>query len=280
MWHAARHGGGTRVALVFWTLLAANLLRVDTAHADLVFAVPQGAILDPWWLLYWVPVLGCVAAVAWTAAADLKSLGRLRRESAVGRTTLGEYAAVSLIADASPQPLRPPPYSRTRKVALFCAIVAMIVTNPLMAAALAITVVLESVVAVFAGWRESESLRTIVLVNLLTNPITNMVTLLAVLIFGIGDFYGNAFGAQAVWTLWVVAEIVVIICEWRLLVWVTSERWGSRRLLILSIVSNMASAVPGSILAVGPGLVVASAFSFEWFMELAASVGSCLGRLF
>lgn len=123
---------------------------------------------------------------------------------------------------------------------------------------LAVTVVLERIVANMLFELEGRDLHPVVAVNLLTNPVINAVFLT---LWGLGVGMSKTFvevpGAPGrggdyttaveswVYLALALAEVVVVIVEWRLLVWAFAGRaGGSLRVLALSFVMN---AVSGSL---------------------------------
>jgi hypothetical protein len=121
---------------------------------------------------------------------------------------------------------------------------------------LLVTLVLETAVAaVFRVGRRA--LRAVACVNLVTNPLLNALLLV---LFGLDVGFTHRtrnpdYGkdreviGKATWlrvTL-VALEVVIVIVEWRLLVWATrGTRNRSRRLLGLSIAMNAVSGLLGS----------------------------------
>ena len=92
-------------------------------------------------------------------------------------------------------------------------------------------------------------LAAVVLVNGVTNPILNLL-LLAVYGFGIGYKWVQFFQEPtAVWyAIFAIAEVAVVLVEWRLLNWVLKDTASSRRLLALSVAMNVVSAGIGLLL--------------------------------
>jgi hypothetical protein len=103
------------------------------------------------------------------------------------------------------------------------------------AAALIATLVLEGVVALLFRMRR-RGLLAVVLVNLLTNPLFNLAIVALLLIFGLEGSY------PAVPAVALTLEVAIIFIEWRLLVRVSADAFGSsRRLLAYSAVANAVS---------------------------------------
>ena len=108
--------------------------------------------------------------------------------------------------------------------------------------ALVATLAVEALVALaFGGGRQG--VLAISGANLITNPLFNLALLVAAYVLGAG---GQDWAPQG-WLLLpltVVLELLVVVAEWRILVLVTSGTWGSsRRLLLFSVVANLASAL-------------------------------------
>ena len=97
------------------------------------------------------------------------------------------------------------------------------------ALALVLTIIIESAVAWLFGLRSRRELLTIVLINVITNPLLNY--LIAV---------NNSFSliSQTNILIWCL-EVIVVFTEWRLLVWVL--RQNSKKMLLLSFVMNACS---------------------------------------
>jgi len=107
-------------------------------------------------------------------------------------------------------------------------------------AALALTEAVELSLAALLGLRTRRALATVALINLLTNPVLNY---LGWLLARFGDWPGRA--ATAIPVL-LAAEAVVVIVEWRLLLWVLGG--SPRRMLLVSLALNAASAGAGLVL--------------------------------
>jgi hypothetical protein len=104
-----------------------------------------------------------------------------------------------------------------------------------MVLALALTLAVELPVAVLFGLRSRPQVLAVVYVNLLTNPALNLI---------INAVWFTAPSAY-VPTL-VVLEMVVIVVEWRVLLWAIGGR--SRHLLALAAAMNAASVAVGLLL--------------------------------
>ena len=96
---------------------------------------------------------------------------------------------------------------------------------------------IELPVAAALGLRTRQALSTVALVNLITNPLLN----LSGYLFGLlVDWDDSPLSALA---LLVPAELLIIVVEWRLLIWALGG--DRRRLLIVSCAMNVASALAG-----------------------------------
>ncbi len=96
---------------------------------------------------------------------------------------------------------------------------------------------MEIAVAAAMGLRDRRSLVAVACASLITNPLLNYAGLLLAQVV---DWPATPASALA---FIVPAEILVVIVEWRLLVWALGG--GSRRLLLVSAVMNAASALAG-----------------------------------
>lgn len=271
-WYPTLHAARARWMMFWLTLASASLLPISTAHANVAAYVPAGSIREPAGLLYVALVLGLAVAIAWLSSLSFGAAIRAGR----GLSIWQESAIPSGMQRVRNQ-------TTLRRVAIVCASLALAAVNPMMAIALAMTIVAEVAVAAVAGWRAPESLRSIVLVNLITNPALNAVILISAFTFGLGNTYGSQFGDRLVLGIWVVGEVIVTVAEWRMLVQVTSGRWSSRRLLALSTVSNLVSAgIPvavGLFTNWGWDMLMWSTFWYLMFVRLVFHIGEWLGRL-
>ena len=93
-----------------------------------------------------------------------------------------------------------------------------------------ITIVIELLVAIALGYRKKNELLAVVAINLITNPISN-----ALEVFIHISFIGL-----------LVLEVFIVLWEWRMLVWTLGI--DSKKLLTLSIATNLSSFVVGSVL--------------------------------
>ena len=101
------------------------------------------------------------------------------------------------------------------------------------AEALILTIVIEVSVAWLFGLRSKTELWTVILINVITNPLLNY------LIMVNGYFHL----ISQVNVLILCLEAVIVLVEWRLLVWVL--RQGTKKMLVLSVVMNAASYLAG-----------------------------------
>jgi hypothetical protein len=101
------------------------------------------------------------------------------------------------------------------------------------AVALILTIIIESGIAWLFGLRSRRELLTIVLINVITNPLLNY--LLAV------NSYFHLISQTT--ALLLCLEITVVLVEWQLLVWVL--RMNSKKMLLLSFVMNACSCGAG-----------------------------------
>jgi hypothetical protein len=95
--------------------------------------------------------------------------------------------------------------------------------------ALILTIIIESFVAFLFGHRGRDTYFAIFAINLITNPVLNYVILIiqSVGLFNINFFY------------LLLLELIVILVEWRMLVYVLSV--SSKKLLSLSMIMNLGS---------------------------------------
>jgi hypothetical protein len=114
--------------------------------------------------------------------------------------------------------------------------------------ALLVTLVAEVAVAAAFGLRRS-GLAAVALVSIITNPAMNLALL---------DGQGGIlpYGHDSGWLLAaVLLEVIVVVVEWRLLVWALKGSYGdSRRMLQLSATMNLASVAAGIALLLAPSL--------------------------
>lgn len=100
------------------------------------------------------------------------------------------------------------------------------------------TLALELPVAVAFGLRTRNALLAVAMINLLTNPLLNYASMVSQLLTGWADG-----PAASVAVILLAAEAIVVISEWRLLIWTLGE--PSRRMLSLSLRMNGVSALAG-----------------------------------
>jgi hypothetical protein len=129
------------------------------------------------------------------------------------------------------------------------------VTFSAVALPLAFTVLIETGVGALFGLRR-RALGAVASLNLVTNPI---LSLSLVALFGFGVGYPSADAPQSplryattapwIWVILVLLEAMVVVAEWRGLVWALGPRsTTSRRLLSVSLAMNFASATLGTFL--------------------------------
>ena len=100
-----------------------------------------------------------------------------------------------------------------------------------------LTLAIEVPVAAALGLRTGRALLAVACVSLATNPLLNYA---GILLAQAWDWSASPATAAAVL---VPAELAVVLVEWRLLVWVLGG--PSRRLLLVSVAMNAASALAG-----------------------------------
>jgi hypothetical protein len=108
--------------------------------------------------------------------------------------------------------------------------------------ALALTVVIELAVVALLGGRTSRELVAVTAVNVVTNPVFNAALLL--LRASVLSSLRPDIAASAEWAFIGVAEVLIVLAEWRLLVW--ALRADSRTWLVRSAAMNAVSLVAGS----------------------------------
>jgi hypothetical protein len=105
--------------------------------------------------------------------------------------------------------------------------------------ALALTLAIELPLAAALGLRTRRSLLTVALINLITNPLLNFIGLV------LARFWDWGAAPASAMPVIITAEVVVVLAEWRLLLWVLGG--SSRRMLVVSLALNGASAAAGLI---------------------------------
>lgn len=109
-------------------------------------------------------------------------------------------------------------------------------------ASLLVTTFIEGLVARAFGLKEKHTLLIVLLVNAITNPVLNYLIWINI------NFFDSAFRFSSV----LVAEVVVVLVEWMLLVYsFNRSKW---RLFTLSLVMNTASFFLGFIFYMTFGL--------------------------
>ena len=102
--------------------------------------------------------------------------------------------------------------------------------------ALILAILIEWVVAIMFGFRGRRIFFAVAAINLITNPILNYSILI---IQGLNLFRVDFF-------VLLVFELVVVLVEWRMLVFSVTE--GAKKLLVLSLVMNLCSFALGLLL--------------------------------
>ncbi len=104
--------------------------------------------------------------------------------------------------------------------------------------ALFLTIAIELAVAFVFGFRKKTEMLAVIFVNLITNPVLNYFVI-----------FGEHFSLFKInFTVTLLLEILVVLVEWRLLVYALREKSG--KLLVLSFGMNLCSYIVG-ILALG-----------------------------
>jgi hypothetical protein len=101
--------------------------------------------------------------------------------------------------------------------------------------ALLLTVVIEGGVAYLLGLRQSQQILAFAMINVITNPVLNYVVLVL-----------NYLGLDVSFLLIVALEILVVIVEWQLLVYIFQGPTG--RFLLTSVLANTVSFLMGLLL--------------------------------
>jgi hypothetical protein len=117
----------------------------------------------------------------------------------------------------------------------------VIAAFPELAAALVLTIAIELAVVALLGGRTARELIAVALVNAITNPTLNLALLL--LRANVSTALSPGVAASAEWAFIGAAEVVIVLAEWRLLVW--ALRADSRTWLVRSAAMNAASFVLG-----------------------------------
>jgi hypothetical protein len=99
--------------------------------------------------------------------------------------------------------------------------------------ALVLTVLIESIIAGFLGYRTKSEIIAIICVNLITNPVLNYLLLL--------NYHFSIIKAEELLVLFL--ELSVVLVEWRLLVYALQQK--SWQLFLLSLVMNSCSYLIG-----------------------------------
>jgi len=99
--------------------------------------------------------------------------------------------------------------------------------------ALLLTIAIEVIVALLFGLRSKQELWTVVLINVITNPLLNYLITV--------NGYFHLISQTTILIL--CLEVAVVLVEWRLLVWVL--RQSTKKTLLLSFVMNTCSYLAG-----------------------------------
>ena len=102
--------------------------------------------------------------------------------------------------------------------------------------ALILTIILEVLIAISFNYRKKSELLTIVLINVITNPLLNYLLLV--------NSYFNLVSMNIF--ILIFLEVIVVIVEWMLLRY--ALRQNPKKLLILSVVMNATSFLVGLLL--------------------------------
>jgi hypothetical protein len=99
--------------------------------------------------------------------------------------------------------------------------------------ALLLTIAIEVIVALLFVLRSKQELWTVVLINVITNPLLNYLITV--------NGYFHLISQTTILIL--CLEVAVVLVEWRLLVWVL--RQSTKKMLLLSFVMNTCSYLAG-----------------------------------
>jgi len=102
--------------------------------------------------------------------------------------------------------------------------------------ALSLTILIECAVVFLFGFREKNVFLAVAIINLITNPLLNYFILV---VRSLNLFQVNIF-------VLLILELVVVLAEWRMLLYSVSG--SSKELLILSFSMNMCSFLSGLVL--------------------------------
>lgn len=100
-----------------------------------------------------------------------------------------------------------------------------------------LTLIIELIIAFLFGYKDKISIIVIILINVITNPIINYLIQL--------NYNFKFFGNNLI--LMSFLEIVVILVEWRMLIYAFNSK-EYRKLFLLSLVMNLSSFIIGIIL--------------------------------
>jgi hypothetical protein len=116
----------------------------------------------------------------------------------------------------------------------------------IMMTALVITIFLELIVAKIVGYRTKKELATVLLINLITNPVANLLFFIYISSFAYTQSLSvlKTFSSPIAYIVVIVMlEILVIISEWKLLTYALNIE--SKKALKLSLWTNLVSIVIG-----------------------------------
>lgn len=99
--------------------------------------------------------------------------------------------------------------------------------------ALILTILIEVGIAWLFGLRKKKELITVVLINVITNPLLNYLILV--------NAYFHLIDQSQI--LLLILEGLVVLVEWRILVWALSQ--GVKKMFLLSLVMNASSFLGG-----------------------------------
>ncbi len=102
--------------------------------------------------------------------------------------------------------------------------------------ALILTILIEVTVAVVLGYRQKKVIATVVLVNMVTNPILNY------FLYASEHFKIMTVDAMTI----TILEVIIILVEWQLLRFALQQ--DSKKLFILSLTMNVSSYLIGGLI--------------------------------
>jgi len=102
--------------------------------------------------------------------------------------------------------------------------------------ALLLTIIIELIIAWLLGYKKKPEIITIILINVITNPLLNYL----LLINDRSSFFKITLG------IIILLELIVVLIEWGLLFFTLQEK--PKKLLVLSFVMNLCSFLTGLII--------------------------------